>query len=242
MTDTFRIDIRIFPPHAKEYVITGSNPESWFEPVVFEVEQDIYNENPYIEADQLGYHIIGWRHRQTPMQKPDTIKPYKTTSMMMEVWDVPEGIYRLVVQPTDSIPKDFAGRRSGQAYFYWQPTTITDSINAWNDLFWRALEDSNLIVAKQWLDSIQTYNSKSAPGYALAARLAVATDDSASVVAAYDNAISSLTDFDDPAIPDTSDPYDRYLYKRWYEHYLKQYEKHRDRYMNYPDERSWFLY
>jgi hypothetical protein len=148
----------------------------------------------------------------------------------------------LAVKSTSSAPADFEIKPQCRPYYLWSARSLEDSINAWGDLFLRSLEDSSMSGCKHWLDLIQERNPKSVVGYTLAARYYRMFGIPGPVVQAYDKAITSFKNFEDPLIPDDIESLNGSLYSRWYYHNLRRIEREKEYYLNNPDKRSWFDY
>lgn len=183
------------------------NPETWFRPAVFELTANIASNQPAYDTRHLGYRFRGWFSTHYGKIDPPTELPPRnyTIALIMDVWDLPVGMWNLVVIPTDSVPKDFCGRIRGSTFEYREALDVRDTINAFEACYWRLYRDNNLYDAEKWLTRMLEINPNSIPAWALyAGCYEEVKADSAIVVNAYDQALKHMDDYDDRALPDTT--------------------------------------
>ena len=208
LNDTAQVEIFLRNRTDKPYSLKGKSPEKWFAPRVFRMEDFMSTGIPWRDSTDLGYRIRGWRlGQQQKMEPQDTIPAWfnGTWSMVMDVWNLPEGHYSLCIDTTKDVPSDFQGFGGGDNYEYYKPRDLADTVNAYEGCFWRMIKDSNYIAAKTWIDKIMAANPTSVPGWWLKATYYYYVKDTVETKKSYDKAIQYWQTSSDPAMPDSTE-------------------------------------
>lgn len=236
LSDTLRVYIRFHLAEVEFLILDNLHPEDWFKPVIFEVEDDILNTSPTYDATELEFEFKGWRDFGEIVSQPDTITlDNEWHALVMDVWNLPEGTYRLGITQHKEPPSGVYVRTESVVYNLGRANSLTDTINALVENVRRAIEDNDYSAAKSFKDSIIDLNEYSVPGWAMSAGFSWAVGDSAGVVDSYDNAIYYLEELRDPLIPDTSSAFKSYLNKRWYNRHLEIFRHELASYKAYPE-------
>lgn len=234
LNDTIQVLIEFFNPTGKPYLLKSHKPEEWFTPVVYDLNTGIVNDTPFLDSKDLHWKLFGWQRKTSSsgkiIAKPDTIPPESYDyAMLIDVWGLPVGYWKLGAVPTDKVSADFQGCRGGGMYEYREPMDIRDTVNAYEALYTRALWTGNKEYARACLDSILKFHPTSVPGWWLQAQFYRAEKDSAAAIESYDKAISFMKNNKDRAMPDSTicplHPIEKaYLMRTW--HWLSDERKY----------------
>ncbi|MBK6909630.1 MAG: hypothetical protein IPH10_01640 [bacterium] len=235
LNDSIEVRARVVNASSSPLVITSLNIESWFRCAVFEIGDKIETSIPLASAPFVNWRVRRWQDIEGELGRPDTIKADQEYMMILDVWDVPEGKYQLGILGTDSVPSWFDVMPSSGFYHLLPAQDLADSINAWATIAERVMADGNPGGAAQWLDSIFTHDSKSLVGYYQQAKYCWAKEDSVNTVASFDSVLQRIKNWDDPALPDTTDPIYDNIYLKW-KHFMHDLTtREREIYINCPE-------
>lgn len=235
LSDTIEVDVRFVNADTVPLVIKDVNVESWVVPLVFEIGDQIETSTSLAGPPSVKWRVRYWWRSNGIETRPDTIHARGEWYMKLDVWDVPEGKYQLAIMGTDSVPEWFDVMPRSDFYHMLPAKNLADSINAWATIFERVMADGNPDGAKVWLDSIMTYNPLSTVGFYETAKYYWENDDSAGTVENFDAVLLRLADWDDPALPDTTDlSFDR-MNLKWKHFMMESVTQEREMYINCPE-------
>lgn len=205
VNDTFQVGIELYnPSRESDYKLTGLHCEDWFAPRIYH-ENASASSIPWRGSSEIGYRIRGWFDGIHIVPDLDRIPPRNSRSMVMDVWNFPEGRFQLCIQPTEYVPKDVEVSPYGCVLAFYPAQSLADSTNGYAACFNRAFMDSNFPAANEWADAILHINPTSVPGWSLKAEYyLLAQQDTLEAKKAYDNAIEYLEKRQDPALPDST--------------------------------------
>jgi len=204
VNDTFQVGIELYNPSREDdYKLTGLHCEDWFAPRIYH-ENASASSIPWRESSEIGYRIRGWFDGTHMLPPPDKVPPRSHRSMLMDIWNLPEGRFQLCFLPTKQVPKDVSAYRDGCVLAFYPAQSLADSTNGYIACFNRALMDSNFSAAKEWADAILQINPTSVPGWSLTATYCLLVQDTLEAKKSYDNAIEYLEKRQDPALPDST--------------------------------------
>ncbi|MCB9357543.1 MAG: hypothetical protein H6505_03130 [Calditrichaeota bacterium] len=235
LNDTIEVHVRFVNADSTPLDITKLNVESWVEPRVFEIGDNIELANALAAPPSVKWRVRYWQMPNGVHQRPDTLLYKKDYIMKLDVWDVPEGKYQLAIVGTDSVPSWFDVMPSSDFYHMLPAKSLADSLNAWATIFERVMNDGDPGAAEPWLDSLFAHNSHSTVGYFEQAMYYWAKDDSAGVVSSFDSVLARLDLWDDPALPDTTDKSFNSLNLQW-KHFMQDLTNRKlEIYINCPE-------
>lgn len=206
INDTVQISIRFINPTDTVYSLVNQSVEAWWVPSVFHVDSNFKESEPEQSKTELGYRIRRWQQGDSLISRPkDLPSQSDDIEMIIDVWNMRSGFWHIAAMATDSIPREFCGQSALGLYEYLQPKDQRDSVNAWEAVFWRAIDDENLQGALTWAkDSVLSVHSTSVPGWRLLGYAYQAQGDSLAALSAYRKALALLQDGLDPWIPDSN--------------------------------------
>lgn len=235
INDTLEVGVRFVNADTIPLVIKDHSVEAWVEPYVYQIGEKIESSYPLAGPPSVKWRVRYWRMPDGTHARPDTLFSKKNYIMKLDVWDLPEGKYQLAIMGTDSVPNWFDVMPRSDFYHMLPAKSMADSINAWATIFERVMADGNLEDAKSWLELILSYNSLSTVGFYESAQYYWQNDDSASTVANFDATLDRLDNWDDPALPDTTDvSYDN-MNLKWKHFMVSHVTQQREMYINCPE-------
>lgn len=206
VNDTLEVSINFVNNQPnKAYSLDGKDVAEWFAPRVLQLFVVDADGPVFRDASQLGYRLRGWYSRIGPTPPPNEI-PVASIDYIaqFDIWDLPEGRYQICFAPTDSVPADFYGISGGYVFEFYQAQSVSDTINAYEACFLRAMKDTNFTAAELWTDSILALDENSVVGLTLRARSSLAQGDTSDAINSYDKAIDRLENNTDPLLPDST--------------------------------------
>lgn len=204
LNDTLQASVVINNRADEPFPLAGTKYEQWYAPCVYTLSA-VPGFPPLRDSTELGYRIRGWYSGAKKAAKPDTIPPHNDWySLVMDIWNLPEGLNQVCLLPTESVPKDIRAMAEGYVFQYYPPQSLADTINAYEGCFWRAYYDKNFVGAGKWVDKILSLNPTAVPGWWLKADLELQRKDTAASKEALDKALAYFNAGADPAMPDST--------------------------------------
>ncbi len=235
LNDTIEVGVRFVNADTIPLVIMNTDVESWIVPLVYEIGDKIETSLSLAGPPSVKWRVRYWRMPNGDHVRPDTLFYKKDYIMKLDVWDVPEGKYQLAIMGTNSVPEWFDVMPSSDFYHMLPAQSLADSINAWATICERLIADEELAKAEAWVDTIFTYNTKSTVGFYEQAELNWQNDDSAGTVDAFDQVLERLANWDDPALPDTTDMAYDGMNLKWKHFMIESVTQSREMYINCPE-------
>jgi hypothetical protein len=216
LNDTIQFVVTFVNNSNDPYPIDSEAAEGWWGPQVFALDSSIQLNEPTVDSTDLSYRVRNWTYRWKVTDRPDTIPALNSRyRMVIDVWDLPEGNWRLELIANDSVPADFGALSSGARYEYYQPDDLRDSVNAWEACYWRMWDDGDTAGRKAWIDTMLFYHPKCIPAWRMRSAYYRDQGDSLEEVTSYDKALQYLNNGEDHAAPDSTQGELSWPEKRW---------------------------
>ena len=249
INDTTKVRVYFDNRTEDDYYIGSESPEDWFYPVLYTPSADVFSTSPLADTSVFEYRFEHWINMMDDViaDKPDTIrsralhKPVYPWGMILSIWDVDPGNYRVVLLPTSSKPTDvkLILDNPNNKFTVIRAQNVLDSINAYCAVAVNALLRREFTLFNSFVDSVFYMNSQSMPGWALKYSGYEASADTADAIAAIDSILHIGNNNLDPFVPDSSK---RTKYNnRWLEDYLHNYPFAKWRLL-YPEESKYIIF
>ncbi len=216
INDTAKVGVYFNNRSDDDFSLASQSPETWFYPELYDPYVDVFTSSPIADSSEFGHRFEHWidMFDSKIISKPDTIHcsyslgmGHGTDSgMILSVWGVPAGTYRVILKPTVNLPNGviMMMRSSSNTFQFTHGENLIDTLNSYSNIAANAYSRNEFTLFNTYVDSIFYYNSGSLPGWALRYHGYFALGDSANSVAALDSVLSIIDNRSDPLIPDTS--------------------------------------
>jgi len=241
VNDTLTLRVFFNNRSSSDYCLSGEDPETWFYPVLYDPNADVFKEKELADTSAFGYRFEYWTPMlgHTIIDEPDTIYSSVIHStkpdfrMIFSIWGVYPGSYRVVLEPTAFLsagikltldnPNNVFHINSGQ--------NVLDTVNTYCKTAIAAQYRQEFTLANTYVDSIFLLNSKCIPGWALRYHICDAQFDTSNALDALDSLLNVINNDLDPFYPDSSEVTE--INEWWWENYQTNYTFKRWK-MRYP--------
>ncbi len=114
INDTIKVRVYFNNKSSADLIMSGINPETWFYPVLYNPYANVFEEDEIADTSLFDYEFAYWTImlEHSIISTPDTIfssllnknKPHYR--MIYNLWGVPAGTFRVVLEPTASLPSN----------------------------------------------------------------------------------------------------------------------------------------
>jgi len=226
LSDTIKITVHFQNFTGAPFSLSGYSPENWFEPVIYDVNADVFTALPLLEGTQVSYAFKGWRD---PGGHPITTPTYldedsNIPRLVYYLWNSPrKGPLRVIMRKTSNAPAVLHSLRQYDNVFYSITTSEAvkaDSINSYYMCGFRTWREGNYSSAIYWAHQILNLNPQSLVGYRLLNQIYQNMRDSTDRRATYDSLLSIMARDGDPMIPPTLQRNE--VWQAWYENFSSE--------------------
>ncbi len=191
--------------------------------MLYDPNSNVFKEDKLADTTAFNYKFEYW----TPMNgrailaQPDTIytTSYLTGNpkfrMIYSLWGIPQGHYRVVLEPTGSLPTNIKLMLStpNNDFHVIEGRSALDTINAYCKTSLEAMNREEFTLAISYADSVFLINSNCIPGWALRYHINAAQFDTTNALKALDSLLYVIDNDLDTFYPDTSKVTD---YNKWW--------------------------
>jgi len=200
-TTDFCMNIVNYTGHSID--ITNQYPENWFEPVLYNIADDVRTANPTYEPPESKYRFGFWTSNYSnPMDKPLELQDGDDYILRFYLWDLPEGRHRLAIRKTKEAPADLRILTWCQSPIWIEhPKVLADTLNCYFQNCMRSMDFENYIDAEIWASKILTLNPYSIIGNNAMLMIYNSKGETTTSRDYTRKVIEYLEDYSDPVLP-----------------------------------------
>lgn len=215
INDTLKLRVFFNNRSSNDYSLSGEDPETWFYPVIYDLNADVFVEKELADTSAFGYRFEYWTQMlsKTIISEPDTIYSSVKNSkkpdfrMIFSIWGIYPGSYRIVLEPTAFLPTGIKLKLDNpkNVFHVNKGQDILDTLNTYCKTVVAAQYRQEFTLANTYVDSIFLLNSNCIPGWALRYHIYDAQYDTTNALDALDSLLNVMNNNLDPFYPDSSE-------------------------------------